>query len=215
MLEHLARLVERIDRLANARFQADLFHRRFELVAFFRFGDHGRIGTDHFDAVLFQHPVGGQIHGQIQRGLTAERRQQRLRAFCLDHLLDHLPGQRLDVGRIGHVRVGHNRRRIAIDQYDLIAFLTQRLARLGARVIKLAGLTDDDRTAADQQNLLDILTSGHDSFRQKVVKGSGRQIAQKDNTVELSGEGGSSPASSNAEQKPHQNSLGRQPPQPS
>ena len=69
-----------------------------------------------------------------------------------DDLLDHLPGDRLDVGGVGHLRVGHDRRRIRVDQHDAIAFLAQRLAGLRAGVVELARLADDDRAGADDQD---------------------------------------------------------------
>jgi hypothetical protein len=60
--------------------------------------------------------------------------------------------ERLDVGRIGHLRVGHDRRRVRVDQHDAVPLLAQRLAGLGAGVVELAGLADDDRPGADDQD---------------------------------------------------------------
>src|SRR4051812_26061203 len=49
-----------------------------------------------------------------------------------------LPGpQRLDVGARGELRVGHDHRRVRVDEHDLVALLEQHLACLDARVVEL------------------------------------------------------------------------------
>jgi hypothetical protein len=92
----------------------------------------------------------------LSAGLAAHRRQHRVGPLLGDDLLDHAPGDRLDVGRVGHLRVGHDRRRIAVDEDDAVALLAQRLAGLGAGVVELAGLADDDRPGADDQDRLQV-----------------------------------------------------------
>jgi hypothetical protein len=57
--------------------------------------------------------------------------------------------------------VGHDRRRIGVDQDHFVAFFPQGFARLGARIIKFTGLTDNDRPRSNQQNLLNISTTRH------------------------------------------------------
>ena len=54
-----------------------------------------------------------QVHRRVEAGLPAERRQQRVGPLLLDDLLDDLPGDRLDVGAVGRLRVGHDRGRVA------------------------------------------------------------------------------------------------------
>ena len=71
-------------------------------------------------------------------------------------LFDHFGSDRLDVGGVGELRVGHDRGRVAVDQHDAVALLAQRLAGLGAGVVELAGLADDDRPGAEDQNTLYI-----------------------------------------------------------
>jgi hypothetical protein len=93
--------------------------------------------------------------------LTAECRQQRIGPLFGDNLFDHLPRQRLDVSRIGCGRIGHDRGRIAVDQHDLITLFTQRLTSLGAGIVKLAGLADHNRAAANDQDLLNVVASWH------------------------------------------------------
>ena len=61
-------------------------------------------------------------------------------------------GQRLDVGAVGQLRVGHDRRRIAVDEDDLEPLGAQRLAGLRAGVVELARLPDDDRAGANDED---------------------------------------------------------------
>ena len=42
--------------------------------------------------------------------------------------------------------------RIRIDEYDFVAVTLQSLASLGAGIIELASLTDDDRARADDED---------------------------------------------------------------
>ena len=81
-----------------------------------------------------------------------------------DDLLERFRRQRLDVGAIGQLRVGHDRRRVAVDEHDFEAFAAQRLDRLRARVVELAGLPDDDRAGADDEDAFDVSPFGHLSF---------------------------------------------------
>ena len=51
---------------------------------------------------------------------------------------------------------------LRVDQDDPIALVAQRLAGLGAGVVELAGLADDDRAGADDEDGLDVSALGHD-----------------------------------------------------
>ena len=50
---------------------------------------------------------------------------------------------------------------LRVDEDDAVALLLQRLARLRARVVELAGLPDDDRAGADDQDALDVGAARH------------------------------------------------------
>src|SRR5690606_23030804 len=78
-----------------------------------------------------------------------------------DHLGDELGRERLDVGPVGHVRVGHDRRGVRVDEHHLEARRAQRLAGLGARVVELGRLADDYGPRADDQDLVYVLTPRH------------------------------------------------------
>ena len=118
------------------------------------------ISTPNFSST----PCRARSMARFKPGLAAQGGQQGVGPLGLDHLGHDLPGERLDVGAVGHLRVGHDRGRVGIDQHDLVALFAQGLAGLGAGIIELAGLADDDRPGADQQNLLDIVAAWHGRF---------------------------------------------------
>ena len=163
---HRQRFFHRMRNTAARRAQADAGHRVLELQAVFRLLDRLFIRADHLDVVLGQHAMLVQIERAIQRGLTTHRRQQSIGPLLGNDLLDHLPGDGFDVGRIGHLRVGHDRRRIAVDEDDTVALFAQRLAGLGAGVVELTGLPDDDRASADDQDRFEVGALRHAGLRQ-------------------------------------------------
>ena len=141
--------------------ETDLGHRVLELLAVFGLVDGLGRCADQLDVVLLQHAVAMQVQRAVQRGLAAHRRQDRVGALLGDDALDDFPGDRLDVGHVGRVGVGHDRGRVAVDQDHLEAFFTERLASLRAGVIEFTRLADDDRTRADDQDGFDICTFWH------------------------------------------------------
>ena len=149
-------------RYARARgSEPDARHRRLEFFAVFRLVDRFLRRPDQLDVVLVEHALAREVERAIERGLPAHRRQERVGPLALDDLGEHRPGDRLDVGDVGHLRIGHDRRRIRVDQDDLVALLAQRLARLRPRIVELAGLADDDRAGADDKDRFDVRSSWH------------------------------------------------------
>jgi len=143
--------------------QPDLGHRRLEALAVFGSADRLDAGTDHLDAVRVEHPGFVERDRQVETGLAAERRQERVGPFAFDDPLDRRDVERLDVGGVGELGVGHDRRRIRIHEDDAKAFFAQHPACLCARVVELARLADHDRPAADQENRLEIVAARHES----------------------------------------------------
>src|SRR5208337_5649693 len=90
-------------------------------------------------------------------------------ALPFEHLADHLRGDGLDVGPVRHLGVGHDGGGVGIDEHHLIALLPEGLAGLGPGIIELAGLADDDRPRADDQDFLQIGAFRHNLWvaRQK------------------------------------------------
>src|SRR4029079_3032885 len=158
----IRRLVERVGDTTDRDGQADLDHRLLELVAVLRCRDCFGVGADHLrrsrhaDEAAFE-----QRHRRVEPGLTTERRQHRVGTFAFDDLGDDVGRDRLDVRGIGEVRVGHDRRRVGVDQDDPVPLLTQHAARLRARVVELARLTDDDRAGTDDEDRVDVGALGH------------------------------------------------------
>ena len=141
--------------------QADLEHGLLEAAAVLGRGDRLGVGTDELHAVLLEHAGFHQLHGEVQGRLAAERGEQGVRPLPGDDGLEHVQPEGLHVGGVGEVRVGHDRRRVGVDQDHPVAVLPQYPAGLGARVVELAGLADHDGTGADEQDALDVVTAGH------------------------------------------------------
>ena len=149
------------DELRLRRFEADLAHGVFEQQAVFGLLDGVDLGADQLHAVLIEHAGFGQFHGKIQAGLAAHGGEQRIGPLAADDLFEIGRGQRLDVGLVGEIGVGHDGRRIGIDQDHFVAVGAQRLGGLGAGVIELAGLADDDGAGADDQDAVEVVAPGH------------------------------------------------------
>ena len=61
-------------------------------------------GADQLHPVLVEDAGLGELDRQVEAGLTAQGRQQRVRALLFDDLGDGLEVQRLDVGPVGRTR---------------------------------------------------------------------------------------------------------------
>ena len=136
-------------------------HELLEDLAVLALVDRLEARADELDVVLVQDAVIVQVDRGVQRRLPAQGRQDRVGALLRDDRLDHLPRDRLDVGGVGEVGVGHDRGRVGVDQDDANALLAQHAARLGSGVVELAGLADHDRAGADDENALDVVALRH------------------------------------------------------
>ena len=141
-------------------------HRLAEPLAVLGLVDRVGGGADHLDVVLFEHAHLAQGERAIERRLAAHGRQKREAArdrvaLLGDDLLDDLGRDRLDIGPVRHVGIGHDGGGIGIDEDDPVAFRAQRLAGLRPRIIELARLADDDRARADDEDGGDVGPFGH------------------------------------------------------
>ena len=161
VLDDVHRLLVVVGQAAARHGEADAFHRLLEQGAVLGLLDGRELGADQLDAVLLQ----GAVLGHRHRGLSAvwpPRVGSSASGRSFSMIRASTSGRdRLDVGAVGEVRVGHDRGRVGVEQDDLVALLLQRLAGLGAGVVEFAGLADDDRAGADDQDLLDVGTFGH------------------------------------------------------
>ena len=152
MVECGARLIQALGEPALRAFEPDLLHRIAKQQAVFRDGDGIARGADQLDAVAIERARIRERHGGVQRGLAAHGGQERIRLFARDDALDDLGRDRLDIGRVGEFRVGHDRRRVGIHQHDPVALGPQSLARLRARIVELTGLADHNRPGTDHED---------------------------------------------------------------
>ena len=155
-----------MDHAAERHLQADRDHQVLEDLTVLAAEDRVAVRADHLHAVFFQDALIEAGHAGVQPGLSAERGQQRVdgraaRCFAPQDLLDRFDRDRLHVRCVGELRVGHDRRGIAVDQHDAEALLLQRAAGLDAAVVELAALADDDRAAADDEDGRDVGPLGH------------------------------------------------------
>ncbi len=103
--------------------------------------------------------------------MAADGGKQRVGTLGGDDGFEIFLGERLDVGAVRDFGVGHDRRGIRIDEHDFVALRAQRLAGLRAGVVEFAGLADDDRAGADDQDFLDVSALWHDCFGRIALPG--------------------------------------------
>src|SRR5690606_5407503 len=92
-----------------------------------------------------------QLECDIESGLAAESRNDRIRFFFFENLFDERGIEGLNIDSSRDLGIGHNRRRIRVDQNHLEPFFHQSLASLRSRIIEFAGLADDNRSASKNQ----------------------------------------------------------------
>ena len=90
--------------------------------------------------------------GQVEPGLSAQGGEESVGPLTLDNGLERLQREWLDIDPVGHAFIGHDGRRVRVDQDRAHALLAERLACLGAGVVELRRLPDHDRTRADNQH---------------------------------------------------------------
>ena len=121
--------------MGDARFrglQSDRAHRDFEFLTVFGLFDRMRIRTDQLDVVLLENAVFVEIKRAIQRSLATHGGQHGIGTLFLDDFFHNLPGDRLDVGNIGGFWIGHDGRRVAVDQNGAVTLGFQGFASLSA-----------------------------------------------------------------------------------
>ena len=148
---------------------ADLLHGLLEQFAVLGAVDglHGRSQQLHAHAA--QKALVVELRGDGQSRLPAKARQQAVRPLLFDDAADGLGGQGLQIDLVGGeggrvVRggaVGHDRRRVGVDQHHFQPRLLEHAAGLRARVVELRRLTDDDGAGADEHYLFDSVKHRH------------------------------------------------------
>ena len=113
-------------------FDAQPIHRFAEQLAVLGHLDGFALGTDHLDAEFFQYTHFLERERGVQAGLAAHGGKQRVGAFLFDDLRHDLGCDRFDIGSVRKAGVGHDRRRVGVDQDDAVAFFLERFAGLRA-----------------------------------------------------------------------------------
>ena len=154
-------LVDRVHDRRHRHLQPDRLHGRAEELAVLGAVDRLDAGADQLDAELGEDARVLELGREVERGLAAHRRQQRVGAFALEHADHALDVERLEVRPVGETGVGHDRRGVGVDDDRAEAVLAQHLERLRSRVVELARLPDHDRAAADQADRVQVVTPRH------------------------------------------------------
>ncbi len=157
------RLADAMHDLRPRNPKAGALHRLAEGLAVLGAADRLVVGSDQLHPAALEHLRLVERRGEVERRLAAEGGQQRVRPLALDDPLHRVRGQRLHVGAVGELGVGHDRGRVGVDEHHLVAVGEQHLARLGARVVELRRLADHDRPRADQEDLPDVVAPRHNS----------------------------------------------------
>ena len=154
-------LLNRVGDAGLSDLEADVLHRGGEKLSVLAGLDGVDVAADDLDTVLLEHACVGKGDGAVKARLAAHVGKKRVGTLLLDDLSHGVGGDRLDIGAVGGLRVGHDGGRVGVDEDDLVALLTQGLAGLGAGIVELAGLADDDGAGADDEDLLDVGALGH------------------------------------------------------
>jgi len=161
ILERANRFLDRMDDRRARAFEPDPVHRVAEFLPVLGLFDRFGVGADQLYPEPVESPVLEQGERGVERGLPAHGRQHRIGPLLLEDFRDDRGGNRLDIGRIGKLGVGHDRRRVRIDDDDPIPLVLQRLDRLASRIIELRRLADDNWAGADDQDRGDVGAPRH------------------------------------------------------
>ncbi|MEZ5420842.1 MAG: hypothetical protein R2708_26360 [Vicinamibacterales bacterium] len=101
--DRFERLGHRLHDAALGHVEADLEHGIVEELPVLGDVDGLNRRADEFHAVLLEHVYVVQGHGQVERGLPADRGQDRVGLLAGDDAFDHVHGERLDVGAVGQL----------------------------------------------------------------------------------------------------------------
>ncbi len=157
----LERFFERMRDERTRALEADFGHCLAKQVTILGHVDRLAFRRDHLDVKLLENALAREVERAIQAGLPAHGGQQRIRTLLLDDARQRGPVNRLDVDRVRHLGIRHDRGRVRIDENDAEAFFTKCLARLRARIVELTRLADHDRAGADNQDAVYVAAFGH------------------------------------------------------
>ena len=137
------------DRLSNAIQEISKQRAVFCLL------DGGKRRAQQANAVSFEDPAIRDLNRQVESRLTSQGRKQPVGAFPLDNSLHDIRCQWLQIDGVRDAFIGHDRGWVGVDQDGAHPLFTEGTAGLGAGVVKLSRLSNDDRPRTENQNALD------------------------------------------------------------
>ena len=149
------------DHLAGHAGLADALHGVLKELPVLRLINGLRARAQQAHMVLLQKTLLGQLHGEGQARLPAKAGENAVRLLLFNDALHGGEGQGLNVNFVRHGLVCHNGGRVGVYQHNLNAVLPQSPAGLGAGVVELRRLADDNGSRADDQYLFDVLIQWH------------------------------------------------------
>ena len=120
-------------------------------------------GAQQLHATLLENSFFLQLHRQIETRLTADTGDDGVGTLTTQDTGHVFQRQRLHIHLVRDGGVGHDGGGVGVAQHHLVALLTQSQASLGAGIVKLRRLSDDDGAGADDENLLNIGTLCHNA----------------------------------------------------
>ena len=122
------------------------------MVPVFRLPNGFQRSPQQSNIVAVQNTGVGQIHCQVEAGLSAQGRQYPVRSFLRDDAFEHRNRERFDIHPVCDFPVGHDSGRVGINQDRDHSLFSKRLTCLSASVIKLGSLADDNRARTYNQD---------------------------------------------------------------
>ena len=153
--------VEGVGESAFGKVEADFIHGFLKGFAVFRFFYGVWFCADHFDIEFFECSPFVQSHGGVEARLSAQGWEEGIRVFFFDDCRAYFGCDGFDISLVSHFGVGHDGGGVAVDQYDFVSLFFEGFAGLRARVVKFAGLSDDDGTRADEHYFFEVGSLGH------------------------------------------------------
>ena len=160
-VRHLQGVLHRLGNVRGDDRLADLRHGFLEKFPVLSPGNDLGVGAQQTDPLLLEEALLVQLHGQGQAGLAAQARQDAVGPLLFDDALDGLGGKGLQIDLVRHGLVGHDGGRVGVAQHHVHPRFLQNAAGLGAGIVKLSGLADDNGAGADDQDFLDTCIQRH------------------------------------------------------
>ena len=146
------RLRDRVTRNAARRLDADLVEPLDEETPVLGVLDGLDGSAEDADAVALEHAATIEVQATVERRLTAEGQQDGIDLVRGDHALDELRNHRHQMHSVGQAVAGLNCGDVGVDEDRLDTLFPQRLDRLRARIVELAGLADPEGAGSEDQD---------------------------------------------------------------